>query len=143
MSLNPLLSSVYRVSKLLYDFLMVFNIALLRHKYGIRQPAALRTKRCDDMTFSFPFKNGCLRLKELNKLTRARSKSSCNVGKLNVLNKIKILLRINTVLLQGELPSHLRHSTLSLTEKNAILQLGPIKILNILSCNQKGPISLR
>ncbi|MNG29387.1 hypothetical protein D3C84_1148070 [compost metagenome] len=96
---------------------MLVDIALLRHKYGVWQMAALYAERRNNVALAFFLNNRSLRFEQLYIFASARQECRRNVGKINILNQIQILLRINAMLLECEFASHLRHASFALSQE--------------------------
>src|SRR5690606_35424056 len=73
----------------------------------------------------------------------SRCKCCRNVGEVYVLDKLQIIMRINSVQLERKLACHLRHAAFSLSKKSAAFKLGPLEIRHRLSGDQEGAIGLR
>ena len=76
--------------------------------------------------------------KSCTKVPRSGSKSPGNVGKINILNQLHILGRIDTFMLQGK-SGHLWHAAFSLSEKNAPLHVIPVELSRGLAAKRNVP----
>ena len=123
------------IGESLNDFRMFVDVTLLCRESSVRNIAAVRSKRGDNVSLTLFFKIGCTRFEFYGEV----SSSSAEV---NALVNRQIFLRVKSILLQNILKYHFRHATFASAQNFPAFQIFPFEILNIFPGNQEVPGAL-